>query len=54
MSVVSAFENWSLKFVNNAEDMECGGNHFELLCRVLTAIDEGYFSGLNSKLATPA
>lgn len=49
MTIISAFENWSRKFINNAEDLDGTANHSELLCRVLTTVDEAYFSALSNK-----
>lgn len=46
MSVIGAFENWCLKFVNNAEDVLLNGNYGELICSVLSAADEPFFGGL--------
>ena len=52
MSVITACDNWSLTFVNNAEDLESSGNYGELMCRVLAAVDEAFFGLLAKKQAT--
>jgi hypothetical protein len=50
MSVIRAFENWSFKIIDNAEELE--GSLWEqsynnLFCRVLLTLDQDFFSILS-------